>query len=478
MEEFDFSKLTKPFSANDIGGKLPDIPDSMTKGDTLRWVCDSVCDWIVNNATRQKDYYKPLLEIKNSEFGSSLEHGSAPVDHDALIASLGDGRFVRVRRRAVFSWYQNSPFMPEFVCGGYSAGYLDFVLREWIEVGSEQKRFQKSLESDFGWQFFLQNFQHIKMPDLGDDGPIILSPEEVQEIYMKSELTKVGITPTPSILKYAHERLEGKTPDQCQTSPMMGVMVTSFLVTHGISRNTNGYKEFLAQTHQHIDVSGNIFPTRLFSRIQKVFAEHRAWIKENLELLTPRPNCFLTNINLQDKMPGRSKTTDWDVWINEYLTSPKMMTYVELLSLCEENELKRKQFFWLSREVLDSQAGENLDDSMPTELNEKDKGNYLGRGKLWHYRGIGKDRTQAIQTVQTLLTTTLQITANTTEMLRTRKSAETTRNLAFHLEHTKIALGFIVRKRNRQIEQETNASIVMLIQTIKQTTSLATLLHP
>jgi hypothetical protein len=368
MEAFDFSKLSKPFSANDIGGKLPDIPDTITKAETVLWCCDSMCDWMVNNATRHENYYKPIMVINNSIFGASPNADVKPQDSTAFVASLGYGRPVRVRSSAVLDWYKNRQFMPEFVCGGYSGGYLDFVLREWVEVSSEQNRFQNALESDSGWKFFLQHFPSVEIPDLGDDDPIIMSSDKILETYIISELTKVGITPTPSILKYTYERLDGKNPNQCDTSPMLGAMITSFLVTDGISKEVikngvvqEGQKEFLAHVYQNVDISSNMFPPRLFSRIQETISEHRTWIKKNLNFLTPKQNCFLVNINLQEKMPGRPRGTAWDKWIDEHITSPETMPYLKLLSLCEESEFDLKQ------------KGGILSDSRQTELTQKER---------------------------------------------------------------------------------------------------------
>jgi hypothetical protein len=278
-----------------------------------------------------------------------------------------------VQADALESWYRNNlgP-CPTFEVSGETAGSLQFVLRQWIEISNEQNRFRTLLEKSPSWHLFLKRAGDFNVPR-NEDPWITLTPEQEKEVLLGYLLTTVGITGTPSVICYAQERLEGKEPDQCETLPMRGALVTSFLMTYGLSVGTQIYthpdgrkEEYdgrLAQVHQEVHFASQMIQPYLLKSIQSVFSLHYKWFSTHLKRLVPARHILISG-NLQTEAPGRSRETPWDSWINTHFTSPKQMTYTALLQKCEEAELKRLQENSPTKTTLTNKEEEKVKDRL------------------------------------------------------------------------------------------------------------------
>ena len=226
---------------------LLEIPQEMGNAGLAYIGQKSVANWLLATGIDQENAYQVedlfTIEIRR---------------YDRIIASFGNGRYVMVRADELKTWLEFKGPCPSFDVSGDVAGRLQFVLRQWVEVSSEQNRFRTLLEKTPSWQLFLQRASQFDVPR--NQNPwVSLTEDEAEVLLLGYFLTTVGITGTPSVIRYAQERLSGKEPSECQTLPMRGALVTSFLMTYGLSAGmrkhtksdgtTEEYDSRLAQVH-------------------------------------------------------------------------------------------------------------------------------------------------------------------------------------------------------------------------------------
>jgi hypothetical protein len=301
----------------------------------------SAVNWLINTGFQQTNVY----QVKDEITGENRSY-------ERLIACLGNGRYVMVRADELESWCRhNIGPCPPLEVSGEAAGSLKFVLRQWIEISNEQNRFRKLLEKSPSWHLFLQRAKDFNIPRR-EDSWVTLTPEQEKEVLLRYLLTTVGITGTPSVIGYAQEQLKGKEPDECTILPMRGALVTSFLITYGLSVGTQTYthpdgrqEEYdgrLAQVHQEVHFASQMIQPYLLRSIQSVFSLHYKWFSTNLKRLVTARHVLISG-NLQRAAPGRPRETPWDDWVNMYISSPKRLTHTTLLAKCKASELERLQ---------------------------------------------------------------------------------------------------------------------------------------